>query len=194
MSLLYDCAGHRKYLTVLERSAFLAAAKGMPDEVRTLCLVLAYSGARLSEVLALTPARIDVSARLLMIECLKKRRRGIYRAVPIPPSLIAELERVHALVAARRDAALSDVRLWPWCRTTGWNRVKECMEAAGIVGVQASPKGLRHGFAVAALQSGVPINFVRKWLGHARLSTTEIYTDAVGEEEQAIAGRFWETF
>lgn len=68
------------------------------------------------------------------------------------------------------------------------------MEKAGISGSQASPKGLRHAFAVAALQSGVPINFVRKWLGHARLTTTEIYADAVGEEEQKIADRLWGTF
>ncbi|NGZ07400.1 MAG: tyrosine-type recombinase/integrase [Magnetococcales bacterium] len=61
-------------------------------------------------------------------------------------------------------------------------------------GLQASPKGLRHAFAVASLQSGVPINFVRKWLGHSRLATTEIYADAVGEEEQNIAGRLWGTF
>ncbi|MBF0115854.1 MAG: tyrosine-type recombinase/integrase, partial [Magnetococcales bacterium] len=53
---------------------------------------------------------------------------------------------------------------------------------------------LRHSFAIAALQSGVPINFVRKWLGHARLSTTEIYANAVGEEGQTIASRFWDTF
>lgn len=68
------------------------------------------------------------------------------------------------------------------------------MAAAAVAGPQASPKGLRHGFAVAALQSGVPINFVRKWLGHARLSTTEIYADAIGEEERAIAERHWRSF
>ena len=56
------------------------------------------------------------------------------------------------------------------------------------------PKGLRHGFGVAVLQSGVPINLLKKWLGHSRLSTTEIYADAVGAEEQEIAGRFWQTF
>ena len=57
-----------------------------------------------------------------------------------------------------------------------------------------TPKGLRHAFAVTALQSGIPIDIVRRWLGHSRLSTTEIYADAVGSEERAIAGRFWESF
>jgi site-specific recombinase XerD len=68
------------------------------------------------------------------------------------------------------------------------------MALAGISGVKATPKGLRHSFAVAALQGGVQINLVKKWLGHARLSTTEIYADAVGEEEQSIATRLWQTF
>ena len=56
------------------------------------------------------------------------------------------------------------------------------------------PKGLRHAFGVGTVQAGVPLNLLKKWLGHARLSTTEIYADAVGAEEQAIAGRFWKTF
>ena len=59
---------------------------------------------------------------------------------------------------------------------------------AGISGPQASPKGLRHGFGVAGVQAGIPLNMVQKWLGHAQLSTTAIY---VGAEEQAIAERMW---
>ena len=60
------------------------------------------------------------------------------------------------------------------------------MARAGVRGPQASPKGLRHGFGVAAVTAGVPLNLVQKWLGHAQLSTTAIYADAVGEEEHAI--------
>src|SRR5690606_36388238 len=84
VSFLYDREGSRKYLTRAERNAFLAAAQRMPAEVRTFCLTLAYTGARVSEVLALTPQRIDPETRLIMIESLKKRRRGIFRAVPVP--------------------------------------------------------------------------------------------------------------
>ena len=156
MSTLYDQEGNRKYLTVTERTAFLKAAGHMSQEVYTLCAVLAYSGARLSEVLALTPERIDTNARLVIIECLKKRRLGVYRAVPIPLDLIMGLERVHGVAAAQLDPSHARDRLWSCCRTTAWNRVKVCMGEAGISGSQASPKGLRHAFAVAALQSGVP--------------------------------------
>lgn len=194
VSLVFDREGNRKYLTIAERSAFLSAAGTMLPEVFTFCEVLAYSGARIAEVLALPPRRIDLSASFVVIETLKKRRRGQFRAIPLPEGVLADLDRVHGLVNARNCAEFDCSRLWPWSRTTGWTRVKEVMAIAGIRGPQATPKGLRHGFAVAALQSGVPINLVRRWLGHARLSTTEIYADAIGDEERAIASKFWATF
>jgi integrase/recombinase XerD len=60
-----------------------------------------------------------------------------------------------------------------------------------IKGTQASPKGLRHGFGVAAVQARIPLNLVQRWLGHAQLSTTAIYAEAIGQEEQEIAARMW---
>ena len=66
------------------------------------------------------------------------------------------------------------------------------MVAAGLDGPHASPKGLRHGFWVAAVSAGIPLNLVQKWLGHAQLSTTAIYAEAVGAEEQDIARRMWD--
>ena len=68
------------------------------------------------------------------------------------------------------------------------------MDEAGVgAGPQATAKGLRHGFGVAAVTSGIPLNLVQKWLGHAQLSTTAIYADAVGAEEASIASRMWTT-
>jgi integrase/recombinase XerD len=194
VSLLYDRDGNRKYLTVSERSAFLYAASKLPPMERTFCLILAYTGARISEVLALTPARIDVEARVVVLESLKKRRRGHFRAIPLPSDLLSEFDTVHDTRSARRDPDRAQQPMWVWCRTTAWGRVKGCMAEAEITGPRATAKGLRHSFAVASLQAGVHINFVRKWLGHSRLSTTEIYADAVGDEELSIAHRFWKTF
>jgi integrase/recombinase XerD len=44
---------------------------------------------------------------------------------------------------------------------------------------------------VAAVQAGIPLNLVQRWLGHAQLSTTAIYAEAIGPEEQEIAARMW---
>ena len=194
ISLIYDREGSRKYLTVQERNAFLAATKKVSREVRTFCLVLAYTGARISEVLNLTSSRIDFEAQVVVFETLKKRRRGVFRAVPVPAELLAELDRAHAVRMNSQDPHHSKQDVWPWCRTTAWGHVKDCMAAANIAGPQATPKGLRHAFAVAALQSGVPLNLVQRWLGHARISTTAIYANVIGDEERIIAQKLWKEF
>ena len=41
------------------------------------------------------------------------------------------------------------------------------------------------------VSAGIPLNLVQKWLGHAQLTTTAIYADAVGAEEKDIARRMW---
>jgi len=190
---LHTTDGARKYLTAGERDAFLREAELADREVRTLCMTLAYAGCRLSEALALTVDRVDLAAGTLVFESLKKRRSGIYRAVPVLPALLETLNMVHGVreLQARRGKGRG-VRLWPWSRMTGWRAVHAVMQAARLDGPHASPKGLRHGFGVAAVSAGIPLNLVQKWLGHAQLTTTAIYANAVGAEEKDIARRMWE--
>lgn len=183
---LYDQAGRRKYLTPEERQSFLGAASNAPVDVQAFCWTLAHTGCRISEALALTGNRIDSEGGVVVFESLKKRRKGVYRAVPVPPPLLLMIGEAYDL------PALGGKRLWPWSRTTAWRRVREVMGAAGLSGLYASPKGVRHSFGIKAVTSEVPLNMTQKWLGHARLSTTAIYTDAVGPEERLIAQRMWE--
>jgi integrase/recombinase XerD len=182
---LFDAAGERKYLTPTQRREFLQAADKASPEVRTFCWTLGLTGCRLSEGLALVATRVDTTAGLLVFESLKKRRKGVFRAVPVPLTFLQTLDSVHDL------NALGDARLWPWSRTTAWRRVKEVMETAAIHGLYASPKGVRHGFGINATTSEVPLNMTQKWMGHSRLETTAIYANAVGPEEQKIAERMW---
>jgi integrase/recombinase XerD len=188
---LYGSAGGRKYLNAAERRRFTRAARLAPPEVRLFCFTLRWSGARISEVLALTPAAIDVESGVASIETLKRRKRGIVRQVPLPRDVLSELNRVFKLRRLQRDPELGAKRLWRWSRTTGWRRVKEVMAAAGIAGLAAMPKGLRHGFGVNAFQARVPPHLVQRWLGHASLRTTAIYGDVIGPEERAFAERMW---
>jgi len=185
---LHTVDGARKYLTAGERDAFLRQAELADRQVRTPCMTLAYAGCRLSEALALTADRVDLAAGVLVIESLKKRRTGVFRAVPVPPALLETLNMVHGIreLHSRRGKGLG-VRLWPWSRMTGWRTVHAVMADAGLDGPHASPKGLRHGFGVSAVSAGIPLNLVQKWLGHAQLTTTAIYADAVGTEEHDIA-------
>lgn len=182
---LHDGTGRRKYLTPQERKAFLRAAEDASSKVRTFCETLCHTGCRISEALAVTPARVDRVAGVIVLESLKKRRRGIYRAVPVPRHFLETLCVTHDI------DTLGDARLWPWSRTTAWRRVRDVMAAAAISGLYATPKGVRHGFGIKAVTSDVPLNMTQKWLGHANISTTAIYTNAIGPEEQMIAARMW---
>ena len=74
---LYDEDGQRKYLTPGERDAFLKAAEDAPREVRTFCATLVYTGCRITEALELTADRVDLKGGLLVLESLKKRKRGV---------------------------------------------------------------------------------------------------------------------
>jgi integrase/recombinase XerD len=188
---LFTSDGKRKYLTALERQDFLREAEKGSRELRTFCSVLVHTGCRISEALALTAENIDMSSGVIVFESLKKRKKGVYRAVPIPPPLIDALDLVHNIRKKKQSAAKSKP-LWSWSRVSAWRYVKEVMDRAGIGDEPwATPKGLRHGFGVEAVSKGIPLNMLQKWLGHAQLSTTAIYANAVGEEEKNIASRMW---
>src|SRR5277367_6442367 len=94
---LYDPNGRRKYLTPAERQDFIRASDDALKHIRTFCGTLAHTGCRISEALALTADRVDIDDGVLVIESLKKRRKGVYRAIPVPPSFLDTLEAVHNL-------------------------------------------------------------------------------------------------
>ena len=179
--------GQRKYLTPEERAGFIAAAKQLKSRsARTYCLTLAVTGARISEPLELTPLHIDWVARTITLRTLK-RRKLVHRIIPVPDDLLDMIELVHD-TGNRRNVGLA---LWPIDRATAHRWVKQAMQIAGIIGDQASAKGLRHGFAIAALEKNVPLNIVSRWLGHSNLQTTAIYGNFTGKEERGLAARMW---
>lgn len=188
---LYSSTGGRKYLNTAERRRFLKAARLADPATRVFCLVLGWSGARISEVLALTPASVDIESGVVSIETLKRRKRGVVRQVPLPKDILRELNRVFRLRFLQHDPFLANKRLWTWSRTTAWRHVKAVMAAARVNGTPAVPKGLRHGFGVNAFQANVPPHLVQRWLGHASLRTTSIYGDVMGPEERSFAARMW---
>lgn len=162
----------------------------LPMEYRLFAEVLAWTGARVSEVLALNARSFDFDAGLVTIVTLKRRMFSI-RHVPLPPQLLSRLNRYFGLVRSQADDELGSKPLWGFCRMTVWRFIKRVMAAANVIGRQACPKGLRHAFGVAALQAGVPLTLLQRWMGHSRLSTTAIYANVSGPEEMFFARRLW---
>ena len=66
---------------------------------------------------ALADDRVDLAAGVLVFDPLKKRQAGIYRAVPVSPASLDELDLVHGIreLHARRGKGRG-IRLWPWSR------------------------------------------------------------------------------
>lgn len=182
---IYNNQGSRKYLTADETNRLLRSAEEFNPATYGICWIMAASGCRISEALALTSDDIDLESKHVVIRCLKKRGKNVYRAVPLPSKLLVWVN----------DNILSGVlgsdRLWPWSRMTAYRRIRLAMEHAGLSGPFATPKGLRHAFGVRAIQAGAPLNMVQRWLGHADMKTTAIYTTAMGPEERAIAAKTW---
>ncbi len=187
---LFTSQGKRKYLTQEEREAFMLSAGDFPREILTFCKTLTLTGCRISEALNLTTDSIDFKASVVIFETLKKRRKGVYRHVPVPPALLEALDLVHGLKEVQKRR-VKPCRLWSMGRTTAWRHIQAVMQTASIEGDHATAKGLRHGFGVRAVQVGVPLNLLQKWLGHAQITTTAIYADAIGEEERGIASKMW---
>jgi integrase/recombinase XerD len=186
---LYAPGGGRKYLNHAERARALAEMAKLPRSQALFALTLAWTGARVSEVLALTASSFQIESGIVAVVTLKRRAHSV-REVPIPPELMLALEKHFTLSVFQGDERAGR-RLWPWHRVTAWRIIKQVMRRSSIEGRQACPRGLRHGFGVGSLQAGVPLNLAQRWLGHARISTTAIYAAASGPEELYFMNRFW---
>lgn len=192
---IIDEKGNRLYLNAAEREAFLRAAEKERREVRAMCLLMHDTGIRESEVLEVTPARLDIDARTVTIRTLKKRGGAmVYRTIPVRQSTMETLNLVFAIrEAQRKGPPASNEPLWPITRMTVYRHIMQVMTAADIPpGPHRAPKGLRHGFGVHAIASGIPLNILQKWMGHTSMETTAIYATPIGQEEYDIAGRIWQ--
>ncbi|NOT57461.1 MAG: tyrosine-type recombinase/integrase [Deltaproteobacteria bacterium] len=89
-------------------------------------MILHDTGFRISEALALTSDRVDFSGKAVVFETLKKRTRGVFRAVPVRDVTLDLLAMVHGL-RERKKRHQQPALLWPWSRATAWRRVLEVM-------------------------------------------------------------------
>lgn len=178
---IHDIAGRRKYVNGAERLRFLRCLRSQPLDRAILCLLLTFTGCRVSEALQLTRDHIDLERHTVTFRTLKRRKLA-FRTVPIPEALCRAIAALPAIPGEP---------YWPMHRTTAWRGVRSVAEMSQITGPRACPRGLRHGFGIHAASSNVPPNLIQRWMGHASPATTAIYLDAVGAEEIGFAERMW---
>lgn len=169
-----------KALTEAEVEALLAAsdtatAEGLRDQAM---LELVYAcGLRVSELVGIAVDQVNLRQGALRVT----GKGGKERLVPVGQSALDWLQRWllegrPVLLGSRRAAALFvSRRAEPLTRQAVWQRVRRLAVIAGIHR-PVTPHGLRHSFATHLLNHGADLRALQMLLGHASLSTTQIYT------------------
>lgn len=175
-----------KYLTETEVDALLAAAAarpGRPGLVAFAALEILYAtGLRVSELLGLGRQSLATGAELLIV----KGKGGKERIVPLSAAA------AHAAAALVADAPASPYlfpgrdRRTAMTRQGFWFLLKQVALAAGLDPARVSPHVLRHSFASHMLAHGADLRTLQVLLGHADISTTEIYTHVLAERLQRL--------
>ncbi|MGW5700870.1 site-specific tyrosine recombinase XerD [Amycolatopsis japonica] len=149
-----------------------------PLRDRALLELLYSTGARISEAVGLDVDDIDDAERTVLLD----GKGGKQRIVPIGRPA---LEAVHAYLVRARPALATHGRGTPamflnargsrLSRQSAWQVLKDTAESAGIT-AGVSPHTLRHSFATHLLEGGADVRVVQELLGHASVTTTQVYT------------------
>ncbi|HET7715864.1 MAG TPA: site-specific tyrosine recombinase XerD [Bauldia sp.] len=179
---------------LIESAATLAAREGLsPTEaarakrLHALVELLYATGLRVSELVGLKADMIRGEARFFAI----RGKGGHERIVPLSDKA---REATAAYLTARKTAGAGDSPwLFPAFSETGHltrqafaRDLKGLAAAAGISAAKVSPHVLRHAFASHLLQNGADLRVVQQLLGHADISTTQIYTHVLEERLRAL--------
>ncbi len=177
-----------KSLTVEQVEALLAAAGGGvgsasdgPLDLRNRALLeLLYStGARISEAVGLDVDDVDVQARSALLWGKGGKQRLVPVGRPAVEALQAYLVRGRPDLARRGrggvPALFLNSRGGRLSRQSAWQVLADAAERAQI-SAAVSPHTLRHSFATHLLEGGADVRVVQELLGHASVTTTQIYT------------------
>ncbi|MEP9395536.1 site-specific tyrosine recombinase XerD [Gordonia sp. VNQ95] len=169
-----------KALSVTDVVAILDAA-GAADHPRALrdraLLELLYScGARISEATALDVDDIDTDTRAVRLSGKGGKERVVPVGGPAIDALDAYLVRGRpALVSRSQPALFLNARGGRLTRQGAWQVLAAAAERAGL-DIAVSPHTLRHSFATHLLDGGADVRVVQELLGHASVTTTQVYT------------------
>ena len=153
------------------------AASTCPDAATTLLAVsfMLATGARVAETCALSVSNIDLGSGVVRLLGKGMRDRTVY----VTNSWLLQLLRSYSAVRIERgvahDQLLFNRANVPLSTASVRLRMARASQEAGLT-ANVTPHMLRHAAATRLLESGVDIRIVQRLLGHASITTTEIYT------------------
>jgi len=157
--------------------AFLAAAFDYHPRAAYTAELLYSTGARVSEAAAVCSEDVDDNRVRLRNTKRRPGGRRVERVVPLGPRGTRALQGLSYLPPGHRPTVVGYGR----DTVEAWFK-----EASALVGFPVTPHTMRHSFATHLLELGVDIRTVQELLGHAWLTTTQMYT-AVTDERKAEA-------
>lgn len=158
---------------------------------RTACLLelLYATGLRVSELVSLPKAAARRREPLLLI----RGKGGRERLVPLSEPARQAMTLYRSLLESLDPGAAASPWLFPAEAESGHlsrqvfgRDIKAIASAAGLAAARVSPHVLRHAFASHLLQNGADLRIVQELLGHADISTTQIYTHVLDERMKAM--------
>ncbi|MFL5536771.1 MAG: site-specific tyrosine recombinase XerD, partial [Gemmatimonadales bacterium] len=181
-------------LSVLEVEALLGSPKvEQPLAWRDRSLLeLAYgAGLRVSELCSLGLTDLLLTENLIRVfgKGSKERLVPIGRSVIGAVSVYLHTKRPELDRGKSKGRVLLNARGEPLSRVGAWGVVKRAAERAGIT-KRVTPHTLRHSFATHLLEGGADLRAVQEMLGHADLSTTQIYTHVDREYLRSVHKQF----
>jgi integrase/recombinase XerD len=142
-------------------------------------LELLYStGARISEAVGIDLDDLDTDQRTVLLRGKGGKQRLVPVGRPALAAVDAYLVRARPALATRgrgSPALLLNARGARLSRQSAWHVLRAAADAAGLTS-EVSPHTLRHCFATHLLSGGADVRVVQELLGHASVSTTQIYT------------------
>jgi integrase/recombinase XerD len=147
---------------------------------RAMLEVLYGGGLRVSELVGLPLSGLDLRGGLVRVMGKGRRERIVPLGEPALRALEEWLERGRPVLARASsrssDAVFLSRRGSGMTRQNFFSRLRGIARSAGIAQERVSPHVLRHAFATDLLEGGADLRAVQTMLGHADLSTTQIYT------------------
>ncbi|MBV7335362.1 tyrosine recombinase [Chloroflexi bacterium TSY] len=154
---------------------------------KALMDVLYATGMRVTELVNLTVDDVDLDAKTITCGIDNRRIRTIPIGKSTKKALQAYLEdgREQILIDKKQKALFLNHRGQPLTRQGLWLIIRRYVKQVGIQGT-VTPHTLRHSFAAHMLKSGADLRQIQERLGHANLSTTQVYRQLSPEEQSGI--------
>ncbi|HEU4739109.1 MAG TPA: tyrosine-type recombinase/integrase, partial [Solirubrobacterales bacterium] len=173
-----------RLVAFLERIAGLGPGGAHPDLLRerphesTTLLAVALmvsTGVRVHEVVGFRCQDIDLSSRAIRLVGKGRRERQVFLTNDWITNLTGAYLQVRSDLDLSHSKLLFNLRYEPLTTAAMRSRLAKAAGAAGLA-QPVTPHMLRHTAATQLIEAGVDIRYIQRLLGHASLSTTEIYT------------------